>query len=195
MKEWFSLILSLGLFGIDQTGTAMIAKIFLSVVFNLLWVGMLFGLIIIPSRPDSLDNSTIDALLGSILCEPDERLQRVQAPNPLLDLIDIEMVPYCVNSRTETRRDVTERWTIIGIGGTALAFVISTIVEIWVALSLMRRKLAQEAAMGIVRGRNGKPIPKETVTDKLKQIETAYKAGLITYDEYDKARQDVFRNS
>lgn len=173
----------------------MIAKIFLSVVLNLLWVGMLFGLIIIPSTPDSFNNGTIDALLGSILCEVDERLQRVQAPNLSLDLIDVEMVPYCVNTRTETWRDVTERWTLIALGGTALAFVVSTMVEMWVVVSLMRRKQEQEAAMGIVRGRNGKVLPKETVTHKLEQIETAYKAGLITYDEYDKARQNVFRNS
>lgn len=173
----------------------MIAKIFLSVVLNVSFLGLLFGLIIIPASSDSFDNGTIDALLGPILCEPNERLQRVQAPNPSLSFIDMKMVPYCMNIRTETRRDVSERWTLIALSSTALAFVLSSLVEIWVVVSLIRRKQQQEAAMGIVRRRNGMPLPKETVTDKLKQIEEAYKAGLISYDEYDKARQNVFRNS
>jgi len=157
---------------------------------SILWIGSLVGTLIIPIIPDYMQNETVNSVLGSLLCEPDEKLVRVEDVNPMLGDMGISMIPYCVNTTHETRRDVTDRWLVVGISVTVVAFILSTIAELSFSFSLIRRRVQQ----GLQPPPTffGQPSI-ANLSDQLRQLEEARKAGLMTYDDYDQKRGDILK--
>lgn len=167
----------------------MIFRVLLLTFLTILWIGSLLGTLIIPIMPDYMQNETVNNLLGSVLCDPDEKLERVEDVNPMLGDIGIAMIPYCVNNKSEPRRDVTERWLVIGVGLTVGTFILSTIAEITFAIGLIRKKAKQTGQLvSAFAGRSS-----ASLSDQLSQLEEARKAGLITYDEFDQKRGDILK--
>src|SRR5690242_4449861 len=167
----------------------MIFRVLLLTFLSILWIGSLIGTLIIPIMPEYIQNETVNNLLGSVLCDPGEKLERVQDVNPMLGDFGIAMIPYCINITSQTRRDVTERWLVIGVGVTVGAFLLSTIAEISFAISLIRKKMKQGGQLASAfAGRSS-----ASLSDQLSQLEEARKAGLITYDEYDQKRGDILK--
>jgi len=167
----------------------MIFRVLLLTLLTTLWIGSLLGTLIIPIMPEYMQNETVNNLLGSILCDPNEKLERVEDVNPILGDIGIAMIPYCVNISSETRRDVTERWLVIGLGLTVGTFLLSTIAEMAFAIGLIRKKMKQGGQIASAfAGRSS-----ASLSDQLSQLEEARKAGLITYDEYDHKRGDILK--
>ena len=169
----------------------MIARVLLITLLNILWVAIMAGTLIIPIMPEFMDDDTVNSLLGSILCDPDEKLQRVEKVNPTLGDMGIAMIPYCLNTTRETKRDVTERWLVIGLVATGVTFLLSTLAELFFAFSLIRQKVKQGVQLATAFA--GQANPSTNLSDQLRQLEAAQKAGLITYDEYDQKRGEILK--
>jgi hypothetical protein len=165
----------------------MVFRILLIVVLNLVWVGIMVGTLIIPTMPEFIDNPTLNSLMTSVLCEPNERLQRVQSESAGINT-------FCVDTTTESKRDVSETWFMTGLIGTIIAFMLSTTAEALFAVSLFRAKTKPKAQPEIGFVQQPKPPLNINITETLRQLEEAQKAGLMTYDEYDQKRQDIFKN-
>ena len=169
----------------------MIVRVLLITVLNILWVAVIIGALVIPIMPEFIHNDTVNTLLGSILCDPAEKLERAEDVNPALGDMGIAMIPYCLNTTRETRRDVTDRWLVIGLGATGVAFLLSTLAELSFAFSLIRKKVKQ--SVQLIPTFVGQPGSSASLSDQLRQLEAAQKAGLITYDEYDRKRGEILK--
>ena len=163
----------------------MIARILLIILLNLVWVTIMGGTLILPTMPEFIDNPTLNSVMGGILCEPNERLQRVQSESAGID-------NFCVNTSTESKRNVSEKWFSGGLIATIIAFMLSTLAEVLFAFSLKRgkNKPQHQSEVGFV----APPKPEINISETLRQLQEAQKAGLISYDEYDQKRQDIFKN-
>jgi hypothetical protein len=168
----------------------MVIRILLIVVLNIVWVGIMVGTLILPTMPEFIDNPSLNSLMGSVLCEPNERLQRVQSESA-------GITTFCMNTTTEANREVSEKWFTGGLIATIIGFMLGTMAEVLFAFSLKRQKMTPKAAsayreVGFVQ--QPKPQLNINITETLRQLEEAQKAGLMTYDEYDRKRQDIFKN-
>ena len=169
----------------------MLVRIILIPVLNILWVCIMAVTLIVPIMPEFMDDSTVNSVLGSILCDPNEKLQRVEEVNPTLSDMGIAMIPYCLNTTRETRRDVTERWLVIGLVATGVTFILSTFAELSFAFSVIRPKVRPSVQFAPIFSRQANPST--DLSDQLRQLEAAQKAGLITYDEYDQKRGEILK--
>ena len=169
----------------------MMVRVILIPLLNLLWVGIMAGTLIIPIMPEFIGDNTVNSVLGSILCDPDEKLERVEEVNPTLSDMGIAMIPYCMSITRETRRDVTERWLVIGLVATGVTFLLSTLAELSFAFSLIRQKVKQSVQVAPIF--SGQANQSANLSDQLRQLEAAQKAGLITYDEYDQKRGEILK--
>ncbi len=163
----------------------MIARILLIALLNLVWVGIMVGTLILPTMPEFIDNAILHSVMGSILCESNEQLQRVQSESA-------GITTFCMNTTTEASREVNEKWFTGGLIATVIAFMLSTTAEVLFALSLKRKKMTPKAPIVEVA-----TIPRKSeinITETLRQLEEAQKAGLISYDEYDQKRQEIYKN-
>jgi len=163
----------------------MVFHILLIVILNIVWVGIMVGTLILPTMPEFMDNATLYSVMSSVLCEPNERLQRVQSESAGID-------NFCVNTSTESKRNVSEKWFTGGLIATVIAFMLSTMAEVLFAFSLKRKKMTPKAPVVEVATTPRKPDI--NITETLRQLEEAQKAGLMTYDEYDQKRQEIYKN-
>ncbi len=163
----------------------MIIRILLVITLNIVWVSIMVGTLIIPTMPEFLDNSTLNSVMGDILCEPNERLQRVQSESSGIST-------FCMNTTTEASREVSEKWFLGGLIGTGIAFLVSTSAEVLFAFSLVRKKNKPKPQSEVGFATASKP--EINISETLRQLQEAQKAGLISYDEYDQKRQEIFKN-
>lgn len=152
------------------------------------------GILVVPVMPDFARDRNVNAILGFVLCSPDERFERREEMNdyPLIEDLGIPMTPYCVNTRLETRTNVTEKWLAIGVIGGLVTFVLSMISELALVIYSIRNKtskmITQSNPLGVNFAGRGMSL-----NDKLQQLENARQAGTITYDEYDQMRTKILR--
>jgi hypothetical protein len=129
-------------------GGKMITRILLIIVLNILWIGILVTLVIIPTMPEFLDNSTVNTLLGGILCSPNETFHRVQAYGSTVthDIFDTStyIANFCQSNTSERNLFVNDKLSDIGWGGTAMAFFLSIVTEIAFAKRLLRNKMKRK---------------------------------------------------
>ena len=166
-------------------------KILLTILVNILSFAFFAVVMVIPVLPQFQDDPRVNTYLAVILCNPNERLIREKASAGIMSSFGLSMKPTCINQ--QQRRDVTTRWLVIGLGGSGVLFLAGTILEILLVLNAIRRGVVRAVTP---RSKNTVVpiIPTEaTLTDKLRQLEDAHKAGLITYDEYDQKRQELLR--
>jgi hypothetical protein len=167
-------------------------KFLLTALLNLIGIGFLILVIVVPITPQFKNDSRVDNLLGLALCNPGEHLVR-EPVSGILSRLGIVITPYCVNG--QARRDVTFRWITLGLSGFAFVFLFDIVLQIALILNAIRHAIFRS-----IRRRNSTPsqpvnipVPPAPVSlkDQLQQLEDAQKAGLITYDEYDRLRQDI----
>ncbi len=174
-------------------------KFLLTLLLNVIGIGILIAVIIIPIAPQFRNDKRVDSLLGAVLCPQGQRLVREQNTNAMYNRVGITITPYCV-SRNGQRGDVTTRWLLIGLGGFGVAMLFGTVLDIMLLLSAFRR-----GVMHIAVARNTPPSFPTTPTmppspdielslsDRLKRLDEARQSGLITHDQYDRLRQDILK--
>lgn len=207
---------------------------------------LLFAIVVIPVIPQTANNATVDNYLKAILCQPTDRVIREQYSYYDYDSdgggTAFSMNVYCENVQ-ERREDVTGKWTLIGIAGFVVPFLLGLLLFI---VGVTRRAMKATQQMGsmfasggsggspqvvvtrysgstspiegidlndtmlkvggmeiplggytaqpveTVRRSSGQPAPGETtLAAKLRQIQEARDAGLISTDEYDRLRQEI----
>ncbi|MBI1282432.1 MAG: hypothetical protein GC179_30175 [Anaerolineaceae bacterium] len=162
----------------------MIVRILLIAALNILWVGIMVVTLIMPTMPEFMDNSILNSVLGGILCNTDEHLQRLQTESAGIN-------SFCVNTTTESKRNVSENLGLIGLVATGITFLVTTTAEVLFAFSLKRKRNSKEPVVEVVTTPRKPDI---NITETLRQLEEARKAGLISYDEYDRKRQEIYKN-
>jgi hypothetical protein len=157
----------------------------------------LCAIIVIPVLPFLDDSETIDGMLEPLFCEPGEKIERDQyTTSSNRGGTTFTMAVYCV-SQESGRRDVTDRWTLIGMG----AFLVPFLIGLFAFIAGVGRNARQRAAVSsspiIVGGQmlSGSMPPSSSsgasLTQRLKEIQEARNAGLITAEEYERLRQEV----
>jgi hypothetical protein len=128
----------------------MVVRIILIILLNILWISIMVGTLIIPTMPQFLDDDAVNAALEVILCNPGETLRRQQTSNFTADNFDISLsiTSQCKSTTAETNRNVTDRLVVIGLVGTGIAFLVSTMAEIAFAISLFRKRVKQTGSLG-----------------------------------------------
>ena len=149
---------------------------------------LLFGIIVIPVLPFLDKNTAIDNYLTPILCQPGEKIERDLYSEPNREGgTSFSMNVYCLD-REEQRRDESGRWMLIGGAAFTLPFVIGLFAFI---AGVNRRVRTFTAAMPQTQFVIGGVSSGDTLTSKLREIEEARKAGLISSEEYDRLRKEI----
>ena len=159
-------------------------------------VGMC-AIIVIPVLPFLDDSETIDGMLQPLFCEPGEKIERDQYTTPgSRGGTAFTMAVYCV-SQESSRRDVTDRWTLIGMGAFLVPFLIGLFAFIAGIGRNARRGAVVPSSPIIVGGQmlSGSIPPNSSsgasLTQRLKELQEARDAGLISAEEYERLRQEV----
>ncbi len=172
-------------------------KFLFSVVLNLIGVGILVAVIVVPTLPQFKNDKRVDSVLAIVLCNQGERVVRQPSNNPALSKVGLSITPYCI-TRNGQSRDVTTRWILIGLGGFAFTMLFGIVLDIMLLLNGFRR-----AVMHFSTKRNRVPSFSTTpsmppsddlelsLKDKLKQLDEIHLAGSISDKEYRRMRQDI----
>ncbi len=168
-------------------------RILITILLNGLWI-VFIGMLVVPFIPDFAGDQNVNAILGAVLCSPDERFESRANTNdyPLIEDFGIPMTPYCVNTRLETRTNVTEKWLAIGLGGAVVTFILSMVSELLLVIYSIRNKTSKLISNSNPVGFNF-GMARMSLNDRLQQLENARQAGTITYDEYDQMRTKILR--
>ena len=176
-------------------------KFLFTVLLNLIGVGILVAVIIVPGAPQFRNDKRVDSLLGLVLCNQGERLVRQTSNNPVLGSVGLAITPYCI-SRNGQNRDVTMRWMLIGLGGFGFTMLFGIVLDIMLLLNGFRRAVMH---MSIKRNR----LPSFSTTpsmppsddlelslkDKLKQLDDVRLSGSISDEEYKQMRQELLNKT
>lgn len=172
---------------------------------------LLCGLVVLPVIPFLEDTKAFDDLLQSVFCQEGETVLRDQYQTTDSEGTSYSMDLYCID-REGQRRDVTAQWFLVGIVGFTAPFLIGLFAFIFGVNRGVRRTITVTRNNADVLG-GGSTIdlssflsPTQTpqtssfstsgggnksFTEKLKQIQEARDAGLITAEEYDRLRQEI----
>ncbi|MCL4877996.1 MAG: hypothetical protein KJ064_15165 [Anaerolineae bacterium] len=173
-----------------MTGCGCLLMIFSMVV--------LFGVTVIPVIPAFEDNQTIDDLLQPLMCQSGETIQRDQYSRSDTRGTSYSMEVYCVKNN-ELKRDVTNRWIMVGVVGFVAPFLIG-LFSFLVGVIRGAAKLTGQVVSPLITspgvmvttvGKGGASMP---LADRLKQVEDAHRAGLISLDEYERMRQEIMND-
>jgi len=168
-------------------------KLLFTILLNVIGIGFLIAVLVIPIAPQFKNDSRVDQALGVLLCNGGEYLVREQISNPMLQRFGISgITPTCINPQGQ-RRDVTTRWITIGVSGFTITFVIGIVLEFVLILNAIRRRIARAVRPQTVGVVVPPPPVAVSLSDQLSQLDAAQKAGLITYDEYERLRQEILK--
>jgi hypothetical protein len=156
-------------------------------------------IIVLPVLPFMESSQTIDDLLQPLVCEPGEKIERDQyqtAGSRGGTLFTMSV--YCIGSEG-SRRSATDRWTLIGAGIFAIPFLVGLFSVIFGA-TRSAQKAAAGAPVMTLSGQAAALSPAgsgagSTLAQKLKELDEARDAGLITADEYERLRQEILDSS
>jgi len=169
-------------------------KFLFTLLLNVIGIGFLIVVIVVPIAPQFKNDSRVDTIMAAVLCNPGEHMVR-EPITGILSRIGIAITPTCINQQGQ-RRDVTTRWIVIGLGGFAVTFLFGFVLEMVLIANAIRRGIARAV---IPRGNAVAaplpmpPPPSANLSDQLRQLEDAQKAGLITFDEYEQKRQEILK--
>ncbi len=176
-------------------------KFLFSVLLNLIGVGILVAVIIVPGLPQFKNDKRVDSLLAIVLCNQGERVIRQSSNNPVLSKVGLSITPYCV-TRNGQSHDVTTRWILIGLGGFAFTMLFGIVLDIMLLLNGFRR-----VVMHLAVKRNRLPSFSTTpsmppsddlelsLKDKLKQLDDVHQAGSISDADYKRMRQEILKKT
>ena len=87
-------------------------KFLFTILLNVLGIGILILVIVVPISPQFKNDKRVDSVLGTVLCNQGERLVRESSNNPVLSRVGLAITPYCI-SRNGQKSDVTMRWLLM----------------------------------------------------------------------------------
>ena len=115
-------------------------RILVGILLMIVGFVLLFGVIVIPVLPPTQDDANINNYLQALLCKPGEKLIRDQYHRSDSRGTSYSMTPYCVNSERQ-REDVSGRWTLIGVGGFLVPFLVGLALTIIGANSATKARI------------------------------------------------------
>jgi hypothetical protein len=159
----------------------------------------LCAIVVVPVLPFLDDSPQIDQFLQPILCQPGETVRRDQYSTTDNDGTSYSMNVYCLGD-DEVERDVTDRWFLIGL----VAFLAPFLVGLFALIFGVQRN-AVKSAVNTASGSAGWAVPgsgvmsvntgstgkNASLTQRLKELQEARDAGLISAVEYDRMRQQI----
>lgn len=89
----------------------------------------LCGIVVLPVLPFLNDTAVIDDMLAPLICQSGERIQRDQYSTTNRGGVSFSMSVYCLD-QDGRQRDVTDRWTLLGLGTFALPFLLGLVMFI-----------------------------------------------------------------
>lgn len=161
-------------------------------------VGIIALLVVIVLPIMLTDNPSLNHFLERMLCDWGEIYSSEPYATANFDGTAFNLTAYCVGE-DGTRRDVTDTQTFYGLVGFLAPFLLG--------LTLFIVGVGRNAAKAQVAARNsrGEPYvsplvapaepPDPTLSERLQQIDEAYKKRLITRDEYEQARKKAIDES
>ncbi len=156
----------------------------------------LCGIIVIPVLPPFEESAEIDGYLLPLLCQPDENIERDQYSGPgSRGGTSYSMDVYCIDKDGE-RRDETGRWGLIGGGAFVLPFLLGLVMLIG-GLNRNARLTTSTLTVypsGSQVNLGGSSFPSGeglSLSERLKQLQDARDAGLVTVEEYERLRQEI----
>lgn len=165
----------------------------LLVILSLVALG---AIIVVPVLPFLNDTPQIDQYLQPLLCQTGETIRRDLYSTRDRDGTSYSMNVYCLGD-DRAERDVTLMWGLMGMGAFVVPFLIGLAALI---IGLQRSQSTSETvsmssgtwstpAGGFTAGPGGGGKP--TLTQRLKELQDARDAGLISGMEYDRVRQQI----
>jgi hypothetical protein len=158
------------------------------------------GLMLFVVLPSVIDIATVPALsnvLQTTLCEKGETLSTVRHVGPSYDGGTSYSATYYCTNNDEVRRDVTGRATMIGVAAFVIPFLIGLFMIIGGSMGMAGRvaTTAVGTALTMADGARsnsfGSPGVKDSTTERLRALKSAYDQGLITESEYENKRQSI----
>jgi hypothetical protein len=152
-------------------------------------------IVVIPVLPPFETNAGIDNMLRPLLCQEGETIERQQyTERARRGGTSFSMNVYCIDQNA-TRRDETVRWFVVGAGFFVVPFLIGLFAIIFGSSrgaraftdSLMPNVSVQNASGYTPMGASQSP----SLTQRLKEIQDARNAGLITAEEYERLRKEA----
>lgn len=165
---------------------------------------LLCGLVVLPVLPFLENTKAFDDVLETVFCQEGETVERDQYQTRDSEGTSYSMDLYCIGE--QGRRDVTGQWFLVGILGFMAPFLIGLFAFIFGVNRGVRRTVTINRDTDVLGGGStvdlssfmspSQPAPSssrggKSLTDKLKQIQDARDAGLITSEEYDRLRQEI----
>lgn len=143
-------------------------------------------LVVLPVLPFLERRGPIDRILEPVLCAPGETIER----DPYTTAgsrggTTFTMSVYCLDAN-EGRRDATDRWIFISMGAFLVPFLVGLFALIAGAQRNARVVTSSPYAVTIEQ-----PTASRSLTQRLKELQEARDAGLLTADEYDRLRREV----
>lgn len=152
-------------------------------------VSALCVLTILPVLPFTADTAAIDDLLTGVLCQPNERLQREQYSYPAQDGgIMFSMNVACVD-REGRGRDINDLWTIVSM----ISFCLPFGAGVLLIITGLTRRAGQ--VVTVAQTAVTVPVPAaaqgKSLADRLRELQQAHEAGLLTDTEYERLRREI----
>ncbi len=160
----------------------------------------LIALVVVPVLPFLENSPQVDGFLQPLLCQPGETVQREQYSYRDSEGTSYSMNVYCMGDGVE--RDVTMNWTLIGVGAFLVPFLIGLFAFIYGVNRNARNRSVTLTTASI--GNTGWVMPSSggmsvgtggsknaSLVQRLKELQDARDAGLISAIEYDRTRQQI----
>lgn len=168
-------------------------------IFSMVALCVLVGL---PVLPFTADNAMLDSVLQPLLCGAGETLRRDQYSTSYRPgEVRFSMEVYCVDGDNR-ERDATGQWIGLSIIAFTAPFMIGILLFIFGLFRTARRsadRLTAGLSQGLgAAGLNASPAQgivgaanNPTLTQRLKELQEARDAGLITEDEFQQKRREL----
>lgn len=161
----------------------------------ILAVAGLLVIVVVPVLPFLNDSPQVDSFMQPLLCQPGETVRREQYSYRDYDGTAYSMNVYCIGD-DRVERDVSARWFVIGM----VAFLGPFLIGLLTFIFGVNRNAGKHVTTlttatigntdwgsGVVSVNTAKP----TLTQRLKELQEARDAGLISAIEFDRARQQI----
>jgi hypothetical protein len=165
----------------------------------ILGIVSLLAIVVVPVLPFLNDNPAIDNFLQPLLCQPGETVRREQYSYRDYEGTSYSMNVYCLGD-DEVERDVSTRWFIVG----TVAFLVPFLIGLFAAIYGMNRNIRNSVSTlatpsignrdwgsGVMSVNPAGSSSRPTLTQRLKELQEARDAGLISAIEFDRARQQI----
>jgi hypothetical protein len=155
-------------------------------------------LVVIPVLPPFKTNAGIDNMLRPLICQEGETIEREQYTERARGGgTSFSMNVYCIDQEA-TRRDETGRWFLIGAGVFVVPFLIG-LFGVIAGSNQGARSAARSRSTTIGLQNMGGFTPTgagsgPSLTERLKEIQQARDAGMITTEEYERLRKEALES-